>query len=84
MSGYLQIKVTEALLSRIRCLHGNKSVAEVGQHKAPPLLAVASGCGPSACNASLMQATSVSYASLYRHSLDSALLSGKNASRKIR
>ena len=35
---------------------GNKSVAEVGQHKALPLLAVAYGCGPSACNASLMQA----------------------------
>ena len=31
-------------------------VKEVGQHKALPLLAVACGCGPSACNASLMQA----------------------------
>ena len=45
-----------ALLSGIKFSQGNKSVAEVGQHKAVPLLAVASGCGPSACNASLMQA----------------------------
>ena len=45
-----------ALLSGIEFSQGNKSVAEVGQHKALPLLAVASGCGPAACNASLMQA----------------------------
>jgi hypothetical protein len=45
-----------ALLSGIKFSHGNNNLAEVGQHKALPLLAFASGCGPSACNASLMQA----------------------------
>jgi len=45
-----------ALLSGIKFSRENKSIAEVGQHKASPLLAVASGYGRSACNASLMQA----------------------------
>jgi hypothetical protein len=56
-----------ALLSGIKFSQENKSVAEVGQHKAVPLLAVASGCGPSACNASLMQA----YVCQLRHSMPS-------------
>jgi hypothetical protein len=40
-----------ALLSGIKFSQENKSIAEVGQHKASPLLAVASGYGRSACNA---------------------------------
>jgi hypothetical protein len=36
------------LLSGIKFSQENKCVAEVGQHKALALLAVASGCGPSA------------------------------------